>query len=262
MAKQDKMLSVANAELDYLEKRTNADLDSKAGNAGSNNYTKYARDLDKTDFFNGKKQGYAWCAVFVCWCFINAYGLETARRMLYLPKKSLAAGVNYLQGYFKAAGRLYTTPQIGDVVMFGVQHTGLVVAVSGNTVTTIEGNTSGASGVISNGGGVCRKSYTIGKTTMTFGRPDWSLVEDTAPTPIPVTGKSVSVTLPQVSFGSNGNAVKSLQMLLNGYGASCGTADGDFGSKTDKAVKTYQAAKKLTADGIVGAQTWDKLLNG
>ena len=39
MAKWDKLLSIANAELDYLEKRTNADLDSKTGNAGSNNYT-------------------------------------------------------------------------------------------------------------------------------------------------------------------------------------------------------------------------------
>lgn len=261
MAKWDKMLSVASGELGYLEKATNANLDSKTGNAGINNFTKYARDLDKTDFFNGKKQGYAWCAVFVCWCFASAYGLETARRMLYLPKKSLAAGVNYLQGYFKAAGQLYTTPQVGDVVMFGVQHTGLVVAVSGNTVTTIEGNTSGASGVISNGGGVCRKTYTLGKTAMTFGRPDWSLVEDTAPAVVE-TGKSVSVTLPQLSKGSNGGTVKTLQILLNGYGAQCGTVDGDFGSKTDTAVKKYQAAKGLAADGIVGAQTWDKLLNG
>ena len=259
MAKWDKLLSIANAEKGYLEKRTAADLDSPTGNAGSANYTKYARDMDKTDFFNGAKQGYAWCAVFVCWCFIQAYGLATARRMLYLPKKSLAAGVNYLQGYFKAAGQLYTTPQVGDVVMFGVQHTGLVVAVSGNTVTTIEGNTSGASGVISNGGGVCRKTYTLGKTAMTFGRPDWSLVEDTSPAVVEAT-KTASVTLPQVSKGSKGGTVKALQILLNGYGANCGTADGDFGAKTDNAVKAFQAGKKLTADGIVGAQTWDKLL--
>lgn len=53
-----------------------------------------------------------------------------------------------------------------------------------------------------------------------------------------------------------------MQLLLNGKGCDCGVADGDFGAKTDSAVKKYQAAKKLTADGIAGAQTWGKLLNG
>ena len=176
--------------------------------------------------------------------------------MLYLPQKSYAAGVDYLKNYFKAAGRLYTVPQVGDVVMFGVQHTGLVVAVNGSTVTTIEGNTSGASGVVANGGGVCRKSYIL-NSTMAFGRPDWALVGGEGETV-----KSVSLSVPQLSKGSKGTTVKTLQILLNGYGASCGTADGDFGAKTDSAVKVFQAGKKLTADGIVGAQTWGKLLNG
>ena len=254
MAVWDKLLTVAADQVGYLEKRTAADLDSLTGNVGSANYTKYARDLDKTDFFNGKKQGYAWCAVFVCWCFINAFGLETARKMLYLPQKSYAAGVDYLKNYFKAAGRLYTVPQVGDVVMFGVQHTGLVVAVNGSTVTTIEGNTSGASGVVANGGGVCRKSYTL-NSTMTFGRPDWALVGGEGETV-----KSVSLTVPQLSKGSKNASVEAVQAILNIRGYVCGTVDGDFGSKTDNAVKKYQADKGLVADGIVGTQTWDKLL--
>lgn len=253
MAKWDKLLTVAANQVGYLEKRTNADLDSLTGNAGSANYTKYARDVDKTDFFNGAKQGYAWCAVFVAWCFINAYGLETARKMLYLPKKSYAAGVDYLKNYFKAAGRLYTVPQAGDVVMFGVQHTGIVVAVSGSTLTTIEGNTSTGAGVISNGGGVCRKSYTL-NSTMTFGRPDWTLAEEAE------TVKSVSLTVPQLSKGSKNPSVEAVQAILNARGYACGTVDGDFGSKTHSAVKKYQAKKGLLADGIVGAQTWGKLL--
>ena len=60
--------------------------------------------------------------------------------------------------------------------------------------------------------------------------------------------------------GSRGNAVKALQTLLNGAGYSCGAADGIFGANTVTAVKAYQKAKKLTADGIVGAATWGKLL--
>ena len=62
--------------------------------------------------------------------------------------------------------------------------------------------------------------------------------------------------------GSKGEEVKALQTLLIGYKYSCGDAgaDGDFGNGTDTAVKKYQKAKGLTADGIVGANTWNKLL--
>lgn len=62
--------------------------------------------------------------------------------------------------------------------------------------------------------------------------------------------------------GSKGDAVKSLQILLIGYGYSCGNsgADGDFGSGTDKAVKAYQKANGLKVDGEVGSATWTKLL--
>lgn len=42
-----RLIATAKAEEGYLEKATNAQLDSKTANAGSNNWTKYARDLDK-----------------------------------------------------------------------------------------------------------------------------------------------------------------------------------------------------------------------
>ena len=43
---------------------------------------------------------------------------------------------------------------------------------------------------------------------------------------------------------------------------SCGSygADGDFGSATDKAVRRFQSAKGIGVDGIVGSNTWSKLL--
>ena len=41
----DKLISTAEAELGYLEKKSNKDLDNKTANAGSANYTKYNRDL-------------------------------------------------------------------------------------------------------------------------------------------------------------------------------------------------------------------------
>lgn len=58
---------------------------------------------------------------------------------------------------------------------------------------------------------------------------------------------------------SSGERVKALQILLNGRGYSC-TADGVFGSKTEAAVRKYQKAKGLSADGIAGKNTMASLL--
>ena len=41
----DAVLKIAEKEIGYLEKKSARDLDSKTGNAGSNNYTKYWRDV-------------------------------------------------------------------------------------------------------------------------------------------------------------------------------------------------------------------------
>ena len=62
-----KVLAVAAAEIGYKEKASNAQLDDKAANAGSANYTKYARDFDQKypKWYNGKKNGFAWCDMFV-----------------------------------------------------------------------------------------------------------------------------------------------------------------------------------------------------
>ena len=54
---------------------------------------------------------------------------------------------------------------------------------------------------------------------------------------------------------------KKLQILLNGLGYDCGAVDGDFGAKTLAAVKAFQKAQGLSQDGVVGANTWGKLLS-
>ena len=62
-------------------------------------------------------------------------------------------------------------------------------------------------------------------------------------------------------YGSSGSDVKKLQEELNknGYNLS---VDGQFGSKTQSAVKSYQESKGLTVDGIVGTNTWGALNGG
>ncbi len=63
----------------------------------------------------------------------------------------------------------------------------------------------------------------------------------------------------QIKRGSRGELVALVQLMLNEKGYSCGSADGIFGTKTESAVKSYQRAKGLSADGIVGNNTYAKL---
>ena len=62
------------------------------------------------------------------------------------------------------------------------------------------------------------------------------------------------------SSGSKGNSVKALQVLLNGNNCPCGLVDGDFGTNTHNAVVKFQQKNKLETDGIVGLNTWKKIL--
>ncbi|MCY1015804.1 peptidoglycan-binding domain-containing protein [Pyxidicoccus sp. MSG2] len=64
---------------------------------------------------------------------------------------------------------------------------------------------------------------------------------------------------PTLKRGASGPSVKALQQALAGAGFSPGAADGQFGPKTEAAVKAFQKAKGLVADGIVGPKTWAKL---
>ena len=173
-----KVIDIALAEVGYLEKATNANLDSKTGNAGYNNYTKYARDLFNAGYYNGNKNGYAWCDVFVDWCFYRAYG-KAAGQAAECQTGNLGAGCSYSAQYYKGQSRYDKTPQVGDQIFFldsagDINHTGLVYAVDSTTVYTVEGNTSGASGVVANGGGVCKKSYSRGYSRIAgYGHPKY-----------------------------------------------------------------------------------------
>lgn len=191
---KQKVIDIALAEVGYLEKASNKQLDSKDGNAGKKNYTKYARDLTNMDFYNGNKQGAEWCDIFVDWCMVQAYGKKDALALSYQPtdrKKNYGAGCKYSRDYYKQAGRLYSNPQPGDQIFYysvdktKIAHTGLVYKVDNSKVYTVEGNTSGASGVVANGGGVAKKSYnlTYGRIAG-YGRPDWGEKESKEENPV------------------------------------------------------------------------------
>lgn len=243
---RQKVIDIALAEVGYLEKETNAQLDSKTGNAGDENWTKYARDLDKIPgFYNGRKNGYDWCDIFVDWCFVMAYGAETAKKLLIQPDKSLGAGCTYSAKYYKSKGQFHKdNPRPGDQIFFGTAsrctHTGLVYKVDDSKVYTVEGNTSGASGVIANGGGVKAKSYSLTYSKIHgYGRPNYN----DGYKEIKETDKTI-------------DTVAEVQLWLNQNYASGLVCDGLYGDKTRKAlVKALQKNLGVAVDGSFGPIT-------
>ena len=67
------------------------------------------------------------------------------------------------------------------------------------------------------------------------------------------------LTWPQEREGSAGEDVKTVQYLVTAHGHPTGV-DGDFGQKTQAAVEAFQSSRGLSADGIVGPQTWPQLI--
>lgn len=198
MANMEDMIKVALAEEGYLEKRTNDMLESKTANAGSNNYTKFGRDMGCN--------GQPWCDAFVDWCFKKAYGTAEAKALLggwsnYTPTSAR---------YFKNMHQWFTTPQRGDVIFFKnsqrICHTGIVLEVKNGRVYTIEGNTSGGSTLEANGGCVAKKNYPLGYNRIAgYGRPKYS----NTPTAVP---SNTSDYYPKYTGTSNSisDALKSL----------------------------------------------------
>lgn len=183
MLDPQKVLDVALAQVGYLEKETNAALDHNTENAGDENFTKYARDLDGLNFYNGRKNGHAWCDVFVDWCFVRAYGEEAALALTFQPSFFLfnrGAGCRYSYGYYREAGRIFRSPEPGDQVFFyaadgtSICHTGLVWTADDTYVYTVEGNTSCEAGVVENGGAVAKKQYRRDDPRIAgYGRPGY-----------------------------------------------------------------------------------------
>lgn len=222
---------------------------------------------DIIDLYNSHKplaQGYKvkytdeWCATYVSAVFIKA-GLTKIG--------FTECSCNRMIELYKKAGRWKETdsyvPKPGDIIMYDWQdngvgdnkgsadHVGIVVSVDGKTINIIEGN---------KGESVSYRKMTVnGKYIRGYCLPDYASVATTK------TGSdSVSILLQVLRHGSKGTQVKTLQILLIGKGYNCGKSgvDGSFGSDTLSAVKKFQSANNLTVDGIVGADTWTKLLKG
>lgn len=143
---------------------------------------KFAEKLDALgNFYNGPKNGYDWCDVFADCCFVECFGAEIGRNMVYQPTYSAGAGCGYSANYYKAHNAWHGVPQVGDQIFYGYNggdHTGIVVGTTSDAVTTVEGNWGNAV--------VTRTLQKTDYRIAGYGRPNWSLVSAAEDTPAPV----------------------------------------------------------------------------
>jgi len=173
-----------------------------------------------------------WCSIFVNWvahkCKLKRSNKANARSWLLIGEK------------------VDSTPEPGDVVVFWREspqswkgHVGFFFGYSqdGSRVYCLGGN---------QGDQVSISAYPT-NTVLGFRRL--------------VSSNLISLPDPVLQKGDKGDGVKQLQNALKMKGFNCGTSDGDFGTKTENALKELQATSgTLEVDGIYGSNTKDYFL--
>lgn len=289
-----KILSIAANYVGYREKNhESADLESFKADAGDGNFQKFQ---PLANAGNGDQ----WCQYFVDGVAVEATGSIAAAKELLCQDNSK----KYMTGYtpegasfFKAAGRWFTEPEVGDVIYFysksmgRICHTGWVEGVDkkNKTVYTIEGNTNTDENFTTNGGCVARHNYSYAKVgapnrVAGFGRPRYTEAEPEKETELKgmhlqIGGTEMICKVETIRKGSEGTAVLLLQEILKARTHMVdgklvpyysGPLDRSFGTGTEKAVIDYQAERIADGaqiggddgkpDGVVGKDTWYDLL--
>jgi len=167
---------------------------------------------------------------------------------------------NMLSNFIKCGFEKVTDGSLmrGDVLLHPKYHTALMTSSSELVHASIDerGKTTGGKTGDQTGKEICKRSYYRYSKGWTYVlRYKGNNATDQTEKEV----KKVTIELTELSKGSKGSEVKSLQRLLNGKGYSL-SIDGDFGTKTNIAVRDYQKAHSLTVDGIVGKNTWTALL--
>ena len=220
--------------------KASAEIGVKEYPANSNR-CKYNREFYGRDVSGS---AYPWCCAFIWW-LLSTSGIS-------VPKTALCTS---LAQWFKSQGQWFTDPQVGDIVFFKfgtnsrwTNHVGIVTAVRGREIETIEGNTSVNSD--DNGGTVMarrRSSNIVG-----YGRPKYTTVHEVAPAPD---------LQPTLKRGSRGDYVKAWQNYLLSCNISVGKAgaDGIYGRGTENAVREYQRRLGLPVTGVIDRDDWSSV---
>lgn len=175
----------------------------------------------------GLIKGYLWCKD----------GAKSAP--VYDAAQDLSA--NAMRAACKIKGNMDTMPDVPGVLVFKDHHVGVYVG---------------------NGEVVEARSRRYGVVKGKLADRPWSSWGYCPFVTYETIRKTVNVSLPVLKRGMKNESVRAMQNLLLGYGFSMGGygADGSFGGATERALKSYQQAKGLSADGSCGGVTWGKLL--
>ncbi len=208
-----------------------------------NDYTTYCKDM-------GYNYRIEWCACFISWL---------AEKLGITDIIPVDMSCNSQISKFKALGVWHTDRnfQSGDIIYYDwdisgdADHVGIIEKVAGNTLTVIEGN----NGNYPNDRVRRREINSASSLIFGYARPKYPVTGS-------ANGSDVNISLPTVRKGDTGNVVKILQAFLVAYEYSIGISgiDGDFGFDTESAVKQFQKNSEIEVDGIVGKDTWTKLL--
>lgn len=203
-----------------------------------------------TKWFYGNNTTAPWCAIFVYYCLAHTGGKELmsgCKNKAYCPSIWNWAKA---KGYTISKG---SKAKYGDLVLFDWQkdgvcdHIGFILEDNGNTVDTLEGNTSSTS----NGNGGCVQYRTRSKSVIKgYVRLPYAKAKKRY-----YTGKLPK--LPKRTYfkeGDKGGEVKKLQKFLNWYGNYKLATDGIYGVKTAEAVRRFEAKERITVDGEYGKQ--------
>lgn len=162
----NKLISIFKDENGYVEKKkgcpTNFLYDKVGKYAGADNWTKYWKDM--ADIGLSNYQGSYYCIATLFWGMAKAFGLSDAQKLC-LQKFMINCQVTY--DLFNKAGQVYSTPKIGDIVVFWngnrFHHAEFVVSVKGDVVKTFGANTTAVTSVTVYNGGGCRfnKIYSL-----------------------------------------------------------------------------------------------------
>lgn len=184
----------------------------------------YAGETEKVHDCAGLIKGYVWD--------------DGKGNPIYDPAQDISANMMYTA--CKTKGNIETLPEKSGVLVFYTGHVGIYIG--GGEVIEARGHKYG----------VCK--------TKLSDRPwkNWGY----CPFISYETVKTVEIALPVLKKGAKGEYVKAMQILLLGNGADLAHygADGSFGGTTERALKAYQTAVGLEADGSCGRKTWSKLL--
>ena len=190
-----------------------------------------------------------WCDVFVDYAFIHNFEYDAATKMTFQTPHGYAACALSAKAY-EDNGCFYSQPEVGDQVFFyygeGINHTGIVIDVQGETITCVEGNYSNS---------VSLTKYNTRNQWMIagYGRPEWRVVSkegctsdacdlDIFPKFKQEDWESIAKRMPKIENGSLGSAVIALQSMLNFLGAEL-EVDGECGPLTLKEIREFKEGR-------------------